>query len=64
MKNRTDFTIVSAPKYISFTCPHCKEDIKIDFTDVDVPECWSDSWGEIECPNCEKEVLLGDWDYD
>ena len=64
IRTRTRFSIISAPKYIEFNCPYCKQDIRIDFADVDAPECWSDSWGEIECPECKNDVYLGEWDYD
>lgn len=60
----SDFTIVSKPDYISLQCPHCNEDISIPWNDVDVPECWADDWGYVECPECEKEIKLGDYDYD
>lgn len=60
----TDFRIVSAPVEIAFECPHCGEEIKIPWRDVDVPECWSDLWPSVECPECGKSVDLGEWEYD
>lgn len=59
-----DFRIVSKPSYIALTCPHCEEDIKIPWKDVDAPECWSDQWDPVECPECKKEIDLNDWEYD
>lgn len=60
----TDFRIVSKPDYIAFDCPHCELSQKIRWGEVDVPENWCDSWGEVECPDCRKSVELGDWEYD
>lgn len=60
----TDFRIVSAPVEIAFKCPHCGEETKIPWRDVDVPECWSDLWPSVECPECGKSVALGEWEYD
>ena len=56
-----DYTIISAPKYIKFECPHCKEEVEIDVKDLDF-EVWEG--GFIDCPECEKEVELRDWQYD
>ena len=56
-----DYTIISAPKYIKFKCPHCKEEAEIDVKDLDF-EVWEG--GFIDCPECEKEVELRDWQYD
>lgn len=64
MKEPVDFTIVSAPVGIHLLCPHCGESVKIPWKDVDVPESWSDAWPNVECPECSKEIELGDWDYD
>lgn len=59
-----DYTIVSTPSFIQFECPHCKEEVEVPFDKVDYKtECWSDgAWAD--CPECGKEVELGDYDYD
>lgn len=62
--NRVDFTIVSSPTKIRLICPHCGEDIEIPWGEVDKPESWSDDWPNVECPECDKEIELGSWDYD
>lgn len=64
MENAVDFTIVSKPDHIRLECPHCGNDIEIPFDDVDVPECWQDNWGYVECPECQEMIKLGEWDYD
>lgn len=61
---RTDFMIISKPSYIIFECPHCGCDVEIQWRDLYVPEYWGDDWGNVLCPYCEKEVELGDYDYD
>lgn len=63
-EEKVDFTIVSKPDYISFECPHCKNDIRIEWDDVDEPESWADPWGCVECSECGKTVELGEYDYD
>lgn len=60
----TYFRIVSAPVKIAFECPHCGEEVEINWKDVDYPECWSDRWTPVDCPECGKSVELGEWDYD
>lgn len=53
-----DYMIVSTPTYIKFECPYCKEEVKIPFK----IEYWDSTW--VDCPNCDKEVELGDYEYD
>lgn len=60
----TNFHIDVKPVSITFVCPHCKGEATVSWKDVDVPECWGDDWGLVECPWCEKEVKLGDYEYD
>mgnify|MGYP005952813765 CR=1 FL=1 len=60
-----DYTILSKPSSIKFDCPHCgEEDIEVNFSEVDFN---TDYWGDgavVTCPHCEKEVELGDYEYD
>lgn len=60
----TDFHIDVKPVSITFICPHCGEEVTVPWPKIDVPECWGDDWGYGECPDCEKEVKLGDYEYD
>lgn len=60
----TDFYINQRPVSISLCCPHCDTDIEIPWDEIDVPEYWGDDWGYIECPYCEKQIELGDYDID
>jgi len=59
-----DFIIVSRPDYIVLTCPRCKTRVEIKWCDVDVPEYWGDDWGSVNCPECGKEIKLGEYFYD
>lgn len=60
----TDYTIISKPSYIIFTCPHCEEEVEVRFDEVDFN---TDYWGDgavCDCPECGEEVELGDYEYD
>ena len=59
-----DFVIATAPVAIEFKCPHCEELVKIDWKDIVPPDYWGDCWDDVECPYCNKFVVLGDWEYD
>ena len=52
------------PESVTFTCPHCGREVTVPWRELDVPECWGDDWGYVECPDCETEVKLGDYEYD
>lgn len=47
--NPVDYTIVSAPAYVNFICPHCFNDVEIPFSDVDFK---TDYWGDGAYCNC------------
>lgn len=64
MSPKTDFIIISAPSYITFECPHCGSKVQIPWGDLLPPECWSDAWDDVTCPECFEEVELGEYDYD
>ena len=57
---KVDFRIISKPVAISFCCPHCGFTQEIAWGELVVP----DYWGEVECPECNKTVELGDYEYD
>ena len=63
-EKQTDFHIDVKPVSITFACPHCGQTVAVPWRELDVPECWGDDWGYADCPNCEKEVKLGEYDYD
>ena len=57
-----DFYINQRPTDIEFICPYCYTNVNVGWAHVDVPECWSDDWGWVECPLCNRTVKLGDYD--
>lgn len=62
--NPIDYTIVSAPAFVNFMCPHCFNSVEIPFSDVDFKtDYWSDG-AHCNCPLCDNEVELGNFDYD
>ena len=66
-KNRpdpVDFTIISSPEEIAFTCPHCECDVTINVRELEIPHYWGDPWPDVECGVCDEMIPLGDWTYD
>ena len=62
--NPIDYTIISKPAFVNFICPHCFNDVEVPFSDVDFKtDYWSDG-AYCNCSLCDKEVELGDFDYD
>ncbi|MFR5778745.1 MAG: hypothetical protein ACLUGH_10670 [Oscillospiraceae bacterium] len=64
MSKAVGFHIDVKPVSVTFTCPHCGREVTVPWRELDVPECWGDDWGYVECPDCEMEVKLGDYEYD
>lgn len=62
-KTRVDFTIVSRPDYIVLECPHCGDEIEVEWGDVPHDEYW-DLFSDIKCPDCGETIQLGNWSYD
>lgn len=59
-----NYTIISAPSAINFTCPHCEYDVGMPFDEVDFN---TNYWGDgavATCPNCGQEVELDEYEYD
>ena len=52
------------PVSITFACPHCGQTVTVPWRKLYVPEYWGDDWGYADCPDCEKEVKLGEYEYD
>ena len=64
MNNGVNYTIISRPYYITFECPFCHEEVKVNFEEVDFN---TDYWGDgawCDCPECGEEVKLDDYEYD
>lgn len=66
--NSVDITIVRTPRYVTFDCPYCDEEIEMDydeFTDFmmeDNPSEWE--YEPFFCPKCYEELEVGDIDWD
>lgn len=63
IEDKIDFHINVKPVSIDFDCPHCGLHQEVSWGEIDVPESWIGTWGEVSCPSCEKTVILGDYDY-
>ena len=60
----TDYTIVSKPDHIDVICPHCDEDVRIPFDQVNFKSSYWGDGGWCTCPECGKDIELGDYEYD
>lgn len=58
-----DFDIVSKPVEISLTCPYCDMPFTIPWNELDPPDYWGDQWDPVTCPDCGKQIELGDYTY-
>lgn len=66
--SKVKIIVVSAPEYVVCECPHCKEEVQIEYNEFldampgEYYEDWIDE--KIECPDCggEIEVKYVDWD--
>ena len=59
-----NFTIISEPIRIDFNCPYCKEEVQIEWDNLNPPDYWGDKWEKVECSWCNKLIELGDYEYD
>lgn len=63
-----DVTIISKPVEVKIDCPHCENEIRVDyemFVDymgVEYPGDWERQM--VECPECEKEIEIEDVEWD
>lgn len=62
--NRVNIEIIREPSYVNFTCPHCDEEIEMDydeFYDMMVSDYWGDwRYEEFCCPECGKDIEIDD----
>lgn len=66
--NKADITVIQIPTYIEFTCPHCDENIQVDYDEFNNMMC-SDYWGEwvqeeFNCPGCGETIEVNDVECD
>jgi len=63
---KVDITIVSAPTWIKFECPHCEAEVEIDYDEFSgsMVSNYPGDWESIECSYCEKEIEIDDIEWD
>ena len=59
-----NFHINVRPFSIDFVCPNCGSHVEIMWDKLDVPDYWGEDWGAVKCPECDKYIKLGDYEYD
>lgn len=62
-----DITVIQVPKYVTFECPYCEEEIETSYSDfcsdIGVEICdWN--YSKIECPKCGKTIEINSVDWD
>lgn len=58
----TEYKIISRPDHIEFMCPYCLEDVEISVEELKDDSVWE--LNECTCPECGKNVEMGDFEYD
>lgn len=63
---KADFIIATVPAYVVGECPYCEEDFEVDYREFSTFSDYPGDWrGEVvECPNCEREIIIDDVDWD
>lgn len=67
MTKKADYTICSVPDHINVTCPHCDMDDDYNWDKLYTRmgnDLYFGNCGTIECSYCEKDIELGDYEYD
>ena len=57
--------VITVPRHISLTCPHCDEELEIMYSDfcemVGEPCDWK--YSSLDCPECEKSIDIDSVDW-
>lgn len=62
---KVDYRIVCIPSYIAFECPYCdRDDAEVSLNKVNFNSGYEGNGGKVRCPYCNKEIELGDYEYD
>lgn len=69
---KVEVTVVRVPKYVSYTCPHCGEEVEVDFDDFfddffddRISDCWPDWVGDtVICNKCGADFTIGSVEVD
>ena len=63
--NKASIKVITVPRHISLTCPHCYEELEILYNDfcemVGEPCDWS--YSSLNCPKCEKSINIDDIEW-
>lgn len=65
VRRSASIEVITVPRHISLTCPHCDEELEIEyknFCDMAGEPCdWS--YSSIDCPECEKSIEIDGVDW-
>lgn len=65
---KTDITIEMVPKYVKYECPHCGNEVEVDYSDFEddrMSDYWPDWEGDtVICDECGAEFAIGNVEVD
>lgn len=65
VRRSASIEVITVPRHISLTCPHCDEELEIMYSDfcemVGEPCDWG--FSSLDCPECEKSIDVGSVDW-
>jgi hypothetical protein len=65
VRRSASIEVITVPRHISLTCPHCDEELEILYNDfcemVGEPCDWK--YSALDCPECEKSIETDSVDW-
>lgn len=65
---KADITIEMVPRYVKYKCPHCGNEVDVDYSDFEddrVNNYWADWKGDtVICDECGDEFEIGNVEVD
>lgn len=65
---KVEVTIVQIPEYVRYKCPHCGEEVEVDYDDFNddrIDDYWPDWEGDtVICDECGAEFVIGSVEVD
>ena len=65
VRRSASIEVITVPRHISLTCPHCDEELEIMYSDfcemVGEPCDWV--YSSLDCPECEKSIDIDTVDW-
>ena len=63
---KIDVTVNQKPVSVSFDCPHCEEEIEIEYQDFsnELGEPCDWEYSKVKCPKCGKTTEIGSVEWD